>query len=156
MKIRKINLNDLDSITELYVEFLDNNMQFGKFIYKNKPKINKKELKKALKKRISNPKRNIFLVVEDGGKLEGFVQAEIISSKESKTNKKIVEIVDIYSKSKRKRIGGKLLKEIENWANSNKAEFILWEFISGNKSAENFCIKHKFKHFKIKMLKKLK
>jgi len=156
MKTRKAKLSDLDSITNLYVKFLNHNIQFGKFIYKNKPKINKKELKHSLKKRIINSKKNIFLVAEENGKLDGFVQAEIMSNRESRTAKKVVEIVDIYSELKKKGTGKKLLKEIEKWARLNNAKFILWEFIYGNKSAENFCVKNKFKYFKVKMLKKLR
>ena len=156
MKIRKINLADLDVITNLYIDFLNYQLRFGKFVYKHKPKINKKELKQTLKKRIIYSKDKLFLVAEEKNGLVGFVQAEIISNKKGKTNKKVVEIVDIYSKFKRKGIGKKLLLEIEKWANSKKTDFILWEFISGNKSAEDFCIKNKFKYFKIKMLKKLK
>ena len=57
---------------------------------------------------------------------------------------------------KRKGIGKKLLEKFEIWAKEKRAKFILWEFIAGNKIAEDFCLKNKFKHFKIKMLKKVK
>jgi len=157
MKIRKAKKEDLDEIVEFYVKFLNYMNKFTKFAKDKKDnKINKKELKKVLNNRLKKSSRKIFLVAEENKKLQGFIGAEIMSSRESKTNKKVVEIVDIYSKNKRKGIGTKLYREIEKWAKSNGAEFIQWEFLHGNKIAEDFCIKNKFKRFRVKMLKRLK
>jgi len=78
-----------------------------------------------------------------------------MSHRESRTDKKVIEIVDIYSSIKRKGIGKLLLKEIEKWAKLEKANYILWEFMTDNKGAENFCRKNRFKDFKTKMLKKV-
>ena len=156
MIIRKAKKEDIDSIVKLYTEFLSYTGQFARFVSKKKITINQKELRRAIKKRVNPSKENVFLVAEENKKLLGFVQAEIMSPKESRTKKRVVEVIDIYTKSKREGIGRRLLNEIENWANSKKAKFILWEFIYGNKIAERFCIKNKFKPFKVKMLKKLK
>ncbi|MFH1801432.1 MAG: GNAT family N-acetyltransferase [archaeon] len=156
IKIRKVKMRDLDEVVELYFEFLSYTNKFGRFVYKKRPKIDRKKLKRDLKNIIKTNPRRMFLVAEDSEKLLGFIQAEILSPKESKTNKKVIEIVDIYSKQKRKEIGRKLFKEIEKWAGINKTEFIQWEFVYGNKLAEKFCVKNKFKYFKIKMLKPLK
>lgn len=156
MKIRKARKGDIDRVLELYLDFLNYTNKFGRWIYKKRPKVDEKELKIAIRKRIKPLTKRIFLVAEDNSKLVGFISAEIISPRESKTNKKVIEVVDIYSKNKRKGIGKKLFKEVEEWAKSNKANFIQWEFIQGNKLAEKFCINNKFRHFKIKMLKKLK
>ena len=156
IEIRKAKKEDLDSITALYTEYLSHTGPFAGFVNENKITINKKEVRDAIKKRFISSNKNIFLVAEKDKKLLGFVQAEIMSHQESRTKKRVIEIVDIYAKPKRKGIGRRLFNEIEKWANSNKAKFILWEFIFGNKIAEKFCIKNKFKPFKIKMLKKLK
>ena len=155
MIIRKPKLQDLNNLTNLYVKFLEHTNQFGTWIYKKRPKINEKELKSGLKKRIFIQKNSIFLIAEEK-EIIGFVQARILSSRESNTKKKVIEIVDIFSKNKGKGIGKSLLKEVESWAKKKKADFILWEMICGNKIAEDFCVKNDFRHFKLKMLKKIK
>jgi len=156
MKIRKIKIDDINYITKLYLELLNHNLRFVKYLENKKNKINKNELKESLKKRINQTKNKVFLVAEKGDKIYGFVQAEIMSNKKSRTKNKVVEIIDIYVHSKKKGTGKMLLSEIEKWARTKKANYILWEFMSGNNIAENFCIKNKFKHFKTKMLKKIK
>jgi GNAT superfamily N-acetyltransferase len=153
MIIQKARKEDLKQIVPLYIDYLRYQRRFAKWLGNSKSKINNSEIKGWLEKSI-NKKGHIFLVTEDNNKIQGFVHAEILSHKESKTNKKVIEIIDIYSHLKQKGIGKKLLKEIEKWAKNNKANYILWEFITGNKSAENFCRKNKFKDFKTKMLKK--
>jgi len=155
MKIRKTKKEDLKEIVSLYIAYLRYQRKFAKWLGNSKNKINNNEIKKGIETSI-NKKSHIFLVAEDYNKIQGFVHAEIMSHKESKTDKKVIEVVDIYSPIKQKGIGKMLLKEIEKWAKLKKADYILWEFITGNKSAENFCRKNKFKDFKTKMLKKLK
>jgi len=155
MNIRKATISDLEFLIRLYSELINYNLQFAKFVYKQKPKINKSELKKSIKQ-MMNSKNKVLLIAEGNKKLLGFAQAEIMSNKESRTKNKVVEIIDMYVHSKKKGTGKILLNEIEKWARTKKANYILWEFISGNNIAENFCTKNKFKHFKTKMLKKLK
>ncbi len=155
MKIRKAIKKDIKKIIPLYVELLEHNIRFSKYLPNEIPKINKKELETGLKNRIKNTKNKPFLIAEKNNKICGFIQAEIIPNKQSKTNKKVIEIIDIYSKYKRKGIGKKLLLEIEKWGKEVKANFILWEFVSGNSLAEKFCIKNNFRPFKTKMLKKI-
>lgn len=156
MKIRKAMKEDLDEIVELYVKFFNYMSKFAKFVKDKKDSVNKNRLKNFLAKRIKLSDKKIFLVAEENNKILGFIESEIINSRESRTDKRVVEVVDIYVDKKRKGVGNKLLKEIEKWAKSKNTKFILWEYLSGNKVAENFCIKNRFKHFKIKMLKKLK
>ncbi len=157
MKIRKVNQKDLENLVQLYDGFLDYLWQFAKFVKdKNSKRDDKTKIQNALKKRINNKNKNIFLVAEESGKLLGFAEARIMPTKESKTKKIVVEMVDIYVAPKIKGVGKKLFREVEKWAKLKKAKFISWEFLHGNKRAERFCIKNKFKHFRVEMLKKLK
>ena len=156
VKIRKVKKDDLDSLARLYSELLKYINQFAKPFSRKNSFFDKEEIKKAIKNRTISSEKNLFLVAEENKNLLGFVQAEIMSSRESKTDKRIVEVVDIYTKTHKRGTGKKLLKEIEIWARKRKAKFILWEFVYGNNLAENFCVKNKFKHFKTKMLKELK
>lgn len=157
MKIRKVENKDLKQLVELYNKFLIYLGKFGRFVKdKNSKRDSKIEIEKALEKRIKNKNKNIFLVAEEE-KLLGFVEARIMPSKESKTNKIVVEMVDIYVIPRTKKgIGKKLFREVAKWARLKNANFISWEFLYGNKKAEKFCIKNKFKHFRVEMLKKLK
>src|SRR3989344_8624076 len=156
IKIRKAERNDLDSLIILYLELLKYVNQFAKHFSRKNSFFDKEEIKKAIKNRVVPSEKNIFLVAEENKNLLGFVQAEIMSSRESKTDKRVVEVVDIYTKTHKRGTGKKLLEEIERWARKRKAKFILWEFLYGNNLAENFCVRNKFKHFKTKMLKELK
>jgi len=154
MIIRKAKKEDLKQIVPLYIDYLKSQRRFAKWLGNSKSKINANEIKRGIKTSI-NKKNHLFLVAEENSKILGFVHAEIMSHRES-TDKKVIEIVDIYSQIKQKGIGKKLLRKIEKWANANKSDYILWEFITENKIAENFCRKNKFRDFKTKMLKKLK
>ena len=154
MIIRKATKKDLKQIIPLYISYLKSQRKFAKWLGNAKSKIDNIEIKKGIEKSI-NENSHLFLVAEYNGKIIGFANTEIMPHRESKTDKKVIEIVDIYSHSKRKGIGKMLLKEIEKWAKLEKADYILWEFITENKIAENFCRKNKFRDFKTKMLKKL-
>jgi L-amino acid N-acyltransferase YncA len=154
MKIRKARKEDLSQIVSLYVAYLKYQIKFAKWLGNSNIKIDKNEIKLWIKASL-NKKEHIFLVAEENNIIKGFVNAEIMSYKESRTKKKVVvEIIDIYSHAKRKGTGRLFFKEIEKWAKKNKAYYIFWEFITGNKIAENFCRKNKFRDFKTKMLKK--
>ena len=154
MKIRKARKEDLDQIIALYVTYLKNQRKFSKWLGNSKKKIDAKELTFSIERLISK-KGLLFLVAERENKIQGFISAEILSTKESRTDKKVVEIVDIYSHIKRRGIGKLLLKEVEKWAKINNVNYILWELMTENKNAEEFCIKNSFKDFKTKMLKKV-
>lgn len=157
MIIRKAEEKDLAQIVNLYDKFLKYMCKFGKFVKDKNFHIDSKiEIKNALTRRIKSSAKKIFLVAEEKDKILGFIEAEIMSQRDSKTKRKVIEIVDIYVKNKRKGVGNKLFKEIEKWSKLEEANFIQWEFLHGNKSAENFCIKNKFKYFRVKMLKRLK
>lgn len=157
MKIRKIEKSDLEQLTELYDKFLKYLGKFGRFVKdKNSKRDDKIKIKNALRKRIPPKKDNLFLVAEENKTLLGFIEARIMPKKESKTQKTVVEMIDIYVAKKRKGVGKKLFNEVEKWAKLRNANFISWEFLHGNKKAEKFCIKNKFKHFRVEMLKKLK
>lgn len=157
MKIRKAKRQDINEIVELYIKFFKYMRKFAKFV-KNKKEnsVNKEELKKFLAKRIKPSNKELFLVAEENKKLLGFIASEIMSSRESRTDKKVLEVVDVYVDNKRKGVGKKLFIEVEKWARLNNIRFIQWEYLYGNKTADSFCVKNKFKHFKVKMLKKLK
>ena len=154
MIIRKATKEDLKQIVPLYIDYLKSQRKFAKWLGNSKSKIYANEIKLGIKTSI-NKKNHIFLVAEENDKIQSFVHAEIMSHRESKTDKKVIEIVDIYSNIKRKGRGKLLLREIEKWAKNNKANYILWEFITENKIAKNFCNKNGFKDFKTKMLKQL-
>lgn len=154
MKIRKATKKDLKQIITSYIYYLISQRRFAKWLGNSKNKIDNEEVKMEIEKSIGK-KGHIFWVAEKNDKIQGFVHAEILSHRESKTDKKVIEIVDIYSHIKRKGIGKLLLKEIEKWAKLKKANYILWEFMTDNKDAENFCRKNKFKDFKTKMLKRV-
>lgn len=157
MKIRKAKKKDLEEIVKLYIKFFKYMSRFAKFVKEKKENsVNKTELRNFLAKRIKPSNKGLFLVAEENGKLLGFIASEIMSSRESRTDKKVLEVVDIYVDNKRKGVGKKLLEEIEIWAKLNKIRFIQWEYLYGNDVAENFCVKNKFRHFKVKMLKKLR
>ncbi len=153
MEIRKAKKENVEELLNLYLELIKHNLKFAKFVGNKNSQINKKELKNSIKKLISK-KKSLLLIASDKYLL-GFIYGKIMSSKESRTDKKVAEVVDIYIHSKRKGIGKKLLKEFEKWARKEGAKFILWEFIAGNQIATDFCLKNKFKHFKVKMLKKI-
>ena len=156
MKIRKARKEDLNQIVKLNIAYLKYQRKFAKWLGNSKLKIDKNEIRNEIKESFSK-KDHLFLVAEENNIINGFVHAELMPYKESKTkNKAVVEIIDIYSHVKRKGTGKLLLKEIEKWTKKNKADYILWEFITGNKIAESFCKKNKFKDFKTKMLEKIK
>jgi L-amino acid N-acyltransferase YncA len=155
MIIRKATKEDIEELFTLYIKFLEYTNRFGRWVYKKRPKIETKEVKTYLGKRIFQ-KNSIFLVAEEKKKVIGFVQARIVPKKESNTNKKLIEIVDIYSKNKGKGMGKNLLKEVISWAKKEKADFLVWEMIYGNKLAEDFCVRNGFRHFKLKMMKRVR
>ncbi len=154
MIIRKAKKEDVEQIILLYIPYLKYQGKFAKWTGNSKSKIDINEIRRGIEISL-NKNNNIFLVAEEKSKISGFVHAEIMAHSESRTDKKVVEIVDIYSHIKGKGIGKMLLKEIEKWAKNNKSDYILWEFITENKTAGEFCRKNKFKDFKTKMLKKL-
>ncbi|MDP3027877.1 MAG: GNAT family N-acetyltransferase [Nanoarchaeota archaeon] len=154
MKIRNARKEDLAQIIALYVPYLRHQRKFSKWLGNSKKKIDIGELTLGIERLISK-KGFLFLVAERKNKIQGFVYVEILSAKESRTDKKVAEIVDIYSHIKRKGIGKLLFKEVEKWAKTNNIYYILWEFMTENKNAEKFCIKNGFRDFKTKMLKKV-
>lgn len=154
IKIRNAEKEDLSQIIALYVPYLKYQRIFSKGLGNSKKDIDINELSLGIKKLISK-KEFLFLIAEKDNKILGFVSAEILPSNESRTDKKLVEIVDIYSHIKRRGIGRLLLKEVEKWAKINNADYIIWEFMTENKNAGKFCVKNGFKDFKTKMLKKV-
>src|SRR3972149_9943326 len=125
IKIRRAKKEDLGNLMRLYIGFLKYNNQFARFVGPNQFLIHKKELRNSIRKDIKQSKKKILLIAEENQKLIGFVQADVMSHRESRTDKEVVEVLDIYSRSKRKGTGKKLLKEVEKWADSKEAKFIL-------------------------------
>ncbi len=155
MKIRKATLKDLDAIANLYLELIKFSKKVSKYLGSTGRVINKRVIKKAIKSYLKHPEDSIVLVAEKNRRIVGFIQATIKPTYRI-NKKKVAEIIDAYVLEKRKGIGSKLLKEVMGWAKKRNVEFVLWEVLSKNKIGIKFLAKHKFKEFRIKMLKELK
>jgi ribosomal protein S18 acetylase RimI-like enzyme len=135
--VRRATSSDVDTIVRLrlllqeHVE--DSNLLVWRIIERGK-----RLLKQETGKDLSN--RNIrVLLAEAGGETIGFAQGEVASRSDyAPRTVGHISLLYVMKRFRRKGIGRRLVKELCEFYNSNKAEHLTVRYIVGNEEAEGF------------------
>ena len=159
MRIRTAKLKDIDSIIPVFMDYEKASESYLSKEYKsmrNKKKPLKKHIKLAFEKDIKK-KNSKFLVIEDEGKIVGYIFGEIRDDshplfKRPKTGE--LNDIAVLNAYKGQGIASKLWKELLNWFIEKKCEMITLS-VNFNNKAQKAYKKWGFDVFYLRMIKKL-
>ena len=159
MKIRTAKLNDIDSIIPIFMDYEKASEGYLSEKYRsmrNKKKPLKKHIKLAFEKDIKK-KNSKFLVMEDDGKIVGYIFGEIRDDSHPLFEiPKTGEFSDIavLKKYQGKGIASRLWDELQNWFIKNKCKMITLS-VNSNNNAQKIYRRWGFDVFYLRMIKKL-
>jgi ribosomal protein S18 acetylase RimI-like enzyme len=135
--IRRASSSDVDSIFRLRL-LLQEHVEDSNLLVWRMTERGKRLLKQETGKDLSN--RNIrVLLAEVGGETIGFAQGEVASrSDHAPRTVGHVSLLYVMKRFRRKGVGRRLVKELCEFYNSNKAEHLSVRYIIGNEEAEGF------------------
>ena len=152
MNIRKVSINDYDSVISLYKQLYDAEKVFDDNLVRKYIVDEKQEAK--IIKRIKS-RKEIFLVAEIDNKIVGLVDGYIIES--IYYNKKVsyLDHLCVDKKYRNNDIGYKLIEEFGKVAKKKGAEYIKLNAFENNIPAVSLYKKYGFEEHSIYYIKKI-
>ena len=152
MNIRKANINDYESVINLYKQLFDTEKVFDDNVVKTY-KVDEQEEKK-IKKRIKS-RKEIFLVAEIDNRVVGLIDGYIIESIYYKEKISYLNHLCVDEKDRNNEVGSKLIEEFSKISNNKGAKYIKLNVFEKNIPAFNLYKKLGFESYSIFYMKKI-
>ena len=146
MLIRRVNIDDYNSVIELYKQLYDAEKVYDSNIIDKYIVDEKQEAK--IKKRIKS-RKEIFLVTEKDNKIVGLIDGYIIESIYFKEKVSYLDHICVDKKYRNDQIGTKLINEFTAISKKKGAKYIKLNAFEKNNKAVNLYKKLGFKEYSI-------